>query len=108
MIKEVYRDLDQIIEFLAEARKFDPKHDDKLKKLIRLLNSKELKGQKVLIFTEFADTARYLFKRLQEENIDGLAFVDGGTSGTRHFLRQTLRRSPLTISKSIYCHSRFR
>ena len=60
MIDETFLDLDQIVHFLDEARKFEPKHDDKLQKLIRLLKSKELAGQKVLIFTEFADTARYL------------------------------------------------
>ena len=60
MMAETFLDLDQIVQFLDEARKFEPKHDDKLQKLIRLLKSKELAGQKVLIFTEFADTARYL------------------------------------------------
>jgi len=30
------------------------------KRLIRLLKTKELTGQKVLLFTEFADTARYV------------------------------------------------
>ena len=59
MIAETFRDLDQLAHFTAEARKFEPKHDDKLQKLIRLLKTKELADQKVLIFTEFADTARY-------------------------------------------------
>ena len=66
MMAETFLDLDQIVDFLDEARKFEPKHDDKLQKLIRLLKSKELAGQKVLIFTEFADTARYLKRQLDE------------------------------------------
>ena len=66
MIAETFRDLDQIVHFLVEARKFEPKHDDKLQKLVRLLKSKELAGQKVLIFTEFADTARYLKRQLDQ------------------------------------------
>jgi len=64
MMSEAFLDLDQIVQFIEEARKFEPKHDDKLKKLIRLLQSKELAGQKVLIFTEFADMARYLKRQL--------------------------------------------
>src|SRR6185436_16562275 len=64
MIQETFDDLDQIAQFLDEARKFEPKHDDKLQKLIRLLKSKDLAGEKVLIFTEFADTARYLKRQL--------------------------------------------
>ena len=47
MMQETFLDLDQIVNFLEEARKFEPSHDDKLKKLIRLLNSKELEKQKV-------------------------------------------------------------
>src|SRR5262249_17224606 len=70
MIGETFRDLDQIIHFLGEARKFEPKHDDKLQKLIRLLKSKEVADQKVLIFTEYADTARYLKRELDKADID--------------------------------------
>lgn len=83
MITETFLDLDQIVLFLEEVRKFEPKHDDKLKKLIRLLKTKELDGQKVLIFTEFADTARYLKRRLAEAEIDGIAEVDSATKASR-------------------------
>jgi hypothetical protein len=69
---------------LDEARKFEPKHDDKLQKLIRLLKSKELAGQKVLIFTEFADTARYLKRRqLDQAGIEGVEQVDSATKANR-------------------------
>ena len=64
ILDETFLDLDQIVRFLAETRKFEPQHDDKLQKLIRLLKSKELAGRKVLIFSEFADTARYIAKHL--------------------------------------------
>jgi superfamily II DNA or RNA helicase len=83
MMSETFLDLDQIVSFLEEARKFEPKHDDKLQKLIRLLKSKELAGQKVLIFTEFADTARYLERQLDKAGIDGLAQVDSATKRNR-------------------------
>lgn len=83
IIQETFLDLDQIVSFLEEAKKFEPRHDDKLKKLVRLLKSKELKNQKVLIFTEFADTARYLFQQLTEAGIKGVFEVDSGTKGNR-------------------------
>ena len=73
MISETFLDLDQIVQFLDEARKFKPRHDDKLRKLTRLLTSKELADQKVLIFTEFADTARYLKRQLDDAGIEGVA-----------------------------------
>ena len=31
MMSETYLDLDQIVQFLQEARKFEPRHDDKLR-----------------------------------------------------------------------------
>jgi hypothetical protein len=83
MMTETYRDLDQLVHFIGEARKFEPKHDDKLQKLVRLLKSKELAGQKVLIFTEFADTARYLKRRLEEAGIEGVAQVDSASKANR-------------------------
>jgi hypothetical protein len=88
IMQETFLDLDQIVSFLEEAKKFQPRHDDKLKKLIRLLKSKELEGQKVLIFTEFADTARYLFQQLSEAGIKGVAQVDSATKTNRADLLQ--------------------
>lgn len=83
MMTETFLDLDQIVQFIDEAAKFEAKHDDKLQKLIRLLTSKDLDGQKVLIFTEFADTARYLKRRLDEAGVDGLEQVDSATKNNR-------------------------
>lgn len=83
MIQETFLDLDQIVSFLEEAKKFEPRHDDKLKKLIRLLKSKELENQKVLIFTEFADSARYLLQQLKEAGIEDVAEVDSATKTNR-------------------------
>jgi hypothetical protein len=59
ILDETFLDLAQIVKFLEETRKFDAKHDDKLQKLSRLLKSKELATRKVLIFSEFSDTARH-------------------------------------------------
>ncbi|HXG98680.1 MAG TPA: helicase-related protein [Gemmatimonadales bacterium] len=83
MMSETFLDLEQIVNFLDEARKFEPKHDDKLQKLVRLLKTKELADQKVLMFTEFADTARYLKRQLDKAGIDGVAQVDSGTKRNR-------------------------
>ena len=83
MVSETFLDLNEIVRFLEEARKFEPKHDDKLKKLVRLLRSKELADQKVLIFTEFADTARYLKRHLDKAGIEGLEQVDSASKKNR-------------------------
>lgn len=83
MMAETFRDLDQLVHFIAEARQFEARHDDKLQKLIRLLKSKDLAGQKALIFTEFADTARYLRRELEKAEIDGVGQVDSATKANR-------------------------
>ena len=83
IVNETYLDLDQIVQFLAETQRFEPKHDDKLGKLKRLLASKDIADEKVLIFTEFADTARYLFNELRDAGVEHLAHIDSGTKGNR-------------------------
>lgn len=83
ILNETFLDLDEIVRFLAETRKFKPTQDDKLQKLIRLLKTKELVGKKVLIFTEFADTARYLARHLGEAGIEGLEQLDSSSKKNR-------------------------
>lgn len=83
MLADTYLDLDQVVRFLSETKRFDPSHDDKLKKLIRLLETKDLAEKKVIIFTEFADTARYIAKELRVRGVDGLEEIDSGSKANR-------------------------
>lgn len=83
IVDEVYLDLDQITRFMDVLRTFTPAKDDKLKRLIALLKSKDLAGRKVLVFTEFADTARYLATELEKAGVDGVAELDGGSRANR-------------------------
>jgi superfamily II DNA or RNA helicase len=84
MLDETFEDLDQVLDFLRELRQFQPKHDDKLKALVKLLKSDPVVGShKVLLFTEFADTAYYLRDQLREQGIDGVEEVDSTTRGSR-------------------------
>ena len=93
ILDKTYLDLDQIAQFLRATRQFSPAQDDKLKKLDRLLRSKPMAGRKVLVFTEFADTARYLFAQLKDAGVGGLAQLDSGSKANR---AEIIRRfSPL-------------
>ncbi len=84
IIKDTYSDLDQLIEFMHELKKFNPPKDDKLAKLVELLNKDEvLRKEKVLIFTEYAETARYLRDQLKAKGIDGVDEIDGSTERDR-------------------------
>ncbi|MGE3843754.1 MAG: helicase-related protein, partial [Vicinamibacterales bacterium] len=84
MLDETYKDLNQLAEFITECRRQSEKGDDKLETLKRLLTSDPvLKTQKVLIFSEFADTARYLKNRLDAAGIKGVEEIDGDSKVDR-------------------------
>lgn len=84
IIDETIMDLDQIADFLKELSQFKPSQDKKLRELIKLLkNDSVLKQHKVIIFTEFMTTARYLKKQLTEEGIEGIEEIDSATKGDR-------------------------
>ena len=81
MIDDTYDDLDQLAEFLELVRAVKPDRDDKLKALTKLLKTdKALAGQKVLIFSEFADTASYLEQELKQAGLTKIERIDGSSS----------------------------
>ena len=81
---DTFDDLDTLVKFLDELKQFTPAHDDKLKALIKLLKSEAgLKGRKVLIFTEYMATARYLKQELLKADVDGVDEVDSATQRDR-------------------------
>jgi len=81
MLDDSYDDLDQLADFLALVREVKPERDDKLKALIKLLKTdKAAAGQKVLIFSEFADTARYLEQELKRAGLTQLERIDGSST----------------------------
>lgn len=84
MLSESLQDLNQLAEFLNELRQFKPSHDDKLRALIQLLKTDPvLKKHKVMIFSEFSATARYLAKELEKAGIKGIDQIDSATKRSR-------------------------
>jgi superfamily II DNA or RNA helicase len=84
IIDETYADLEQLVDFLEELKPLDTSHDDKLRSLIKLLKSDPvLKKHKVLIFTEYMTTARYLRDQLHAAGIVGVDEVDSATKTER-------------------------
>jgi SNF2 family DNA or RNA helicase len=84
ILSESLQDLDQLAEFLNELRQFKPSHDDKLRALIDLLKTDPvLKKHKVMIFSEFMATARYLATELDKAGIKGIDQIDSATKRSR-------------------------
>ena len=84
MFSDTLDDLRQLAKFLKQVLKIRSKDDDKLLCLKDLLTTDSvLKKHKVLIFSEFADTARYIARELQSSGIDGVHIIDGSTPPDR-------------------------
>ena len=83
ILNETFEDLDEIANFLDAASRLTAEQDDKVRRLVRLLRTKDMAGRKVLIFTEFADTARYIESHLRAAGVEGLARIDSGSKVDR-------------------------
>ena len=84
ILDECFDDLDQLAEFLNELRQFKAAHDDKLQALKKLLKSDPvLKAHKILIFSEYMATARYLKQELSNAGIEGIDEVDSAVKRDR-------------------------
>ena len=94
IMDDTFDDLDQLADFLREVGRVKPERDDKLKALIKLLKSDPvLKREKLIVFTEYADTARYLEVELTRAGITGLHRIDG-SSDQKHRSSVIRRFSP--------------
>ena len=85
--KAVQEDIEILNSLLEKLEKIAPEQDDKLNTLKRLLSSK-LRGKKVVVFSYFRDTARYLYQQLKEEEFlqrigvksEQISIVDSGVT----------------------------
>lgn len=87
LLADIRHDCAILREILAMVQPIGPEQDAKLQQLIAALGHPPLRDTKVLIFTQYADTARYLFENLKGR-IPSLAVVDGSTKNKHHLLRR--------------------
>lgn len=81
MLDDTIDDLEQLAEFLKLVGDVRPERDSKLTALTKLLKEeKELAGRKVIIFTEFAETAAYLEVHLRKRGLEKVERIDGSSS----------------------------
>jgi len=73
---DLKEDTEQLIAILSMVGKWDPSRDKKLAKLLELIANKH-KGQKVLVFSQFADTVQYIGRELAKANVERYAAVTG-------------------------------
>ena len=84
IVRDVLLDLRELVDFLNDLEGFDYKKDDKVKTLISLLkNDPDLKEDKVIIFTEFMSTAKYLEETLKANKFTDVLEIDSSYKGDR-------------------------
>jgi len=76
LLKQIATDCTDIIKILKIGQDWNGNEDRKLNALYKLLSEKH-KSEKVLIFTQFADTAYYLSEHLKNRKLENLEHVTG-------------------------------
>ena len=66
---------------------WDSTRDSKINALVDLLRN-EHPGEKVLVFTEYADTAEYVAQALRDAGITGVGLVSGNTDNPAGIARR--------------------
>jgi len=97
LAKDLKSDAQSVIKLLNKAGTWDADRDAKLVALVALLTKKHA-GEKVLIFTQFADTVQYLSAELKQRGITAIAGVTGNASDPTAL---AWRFSPLSNRKQI-------
>ena len=86
------QDCEQIIKMILLCDKWNPQTDQKLNELETLLN-KTHKDEKVLVFTQYSDTAHYIYRQLRKR---GFTHIDKATGGSKNPTAIVERFSPLS------------
>jgi hypothetical protein len=75
LAKDLLADARALLEILSDSSPWEPGRDPKLRALLDLLSRHS--GQKVLVFSQFADTIHYLERELKRAGVPRIAAVTG-------------------------------
>ena len=93
--KALINDGREIIKILSIAKEWNPDEDRQLNALYKLINDTH-KKDKVLVFTQYADTAYYLYEQLKRKGIKSLDCVTGDNENPTSYAH---RFSPVSNEK---------
>ena len=85
IVNDAFDDIDQIVLFLSKMDDITPESDNKIVELVKILNSDQMTSNgKVIIFSEFMTTARYIETELKRRMPDRVIVeIDSKTSENR-------------------------
>lgn len=92
---DLLTDAEKLMKVLKKSGEWDPAKDSKLQALLALLTKSHPKD-KVIVFTQFADTVRYLGNELRARGVQSAASVTGSSSDPTSY---AWRFSPVSNNK---------
>ena len=78
--QKLNKDCETLIKMINLCGDWNPKTDQKLDELESLINQTH-KGEKVIVFTQYSDTANYVYHQLKKR---GLTHIDKATGGSQN------------------------
>ena len=91
------KDCDQLLAMIKLCEAWNPRTDQKLNELEKLLSNTH-KDEKVIIFTQYSDTATYIYKQLEKRGIKNIEKVTGATKNSTSIVE---RFSPISNKADI-------
>ncbi len=82
--KDLTTDSALLIKIIQDCGQWEPTRDTKLAALVDLITKKHPK-EKIIVFSQFADTVRYLGRQLKSRGLNSVAAVSGETSDPTSF-----------------------
>jgi len=87
LIKALQEDTDILLKIVSDNFTWDPNQDRQLQALYKLI-TKTHSEDKVLIFTQFADTAQYLYQQLSNMHVTHIAVATGASDNPTEIARK--------------------
>jgi len=87
LLGHLKEDTQKLVSILKLVGQWDPARDMKLAKLLELITKKH-KDQKVLVFSQFADTVEYIGRQLVKAKVDSFAAVTGDDDDPSAFAKR--------------------
>ena len=102
--QQLKKDCEQLIAMINLCEAWNPQTDQKLNKLQELLCAKH-QGDKVIVFTQYSDTANYIYHQLKNR---GIKHIDKATGGSKNPTAIVERFSPLSNQADVSADNELR
>ena len=102
--QQLKKDCEQLIAMIDLCDVWEPETDQKLTELEYLLNNQH-KGDKVIVFTQYSDTANYIYSQLKKR---GVQHIDKATGGSKSPTAIVERFSPLSNKAEVSAEDELR